>query len=305
MKSQLILIIITICLFIFSNCPAENNRSQSGLPATEQSADTVSANECKAADILPQVDALLAGHTFESHYLIIRNQFVLSIWLVIPELDPCATKNEVAANSRLAFVKGIRICHIVASQIPCVREVFNAINPMIVDKRYNCWYRDIIPLQNLPADQSPSDEELIQAVTRRDMKYSYSRTIPPRMQDYADILDTTAWKEFRASIQRILCKKPGRCNCAAYPMYLNDYCIVQVYWQALTEKDLTDTYALECMTQIAQSFATISLAITRLEMSVVNNDGKLAVYGKVDAHAFRSKDDGLSLKDEIRLYHMP
>jgi len=304
-RHQLVLTIIIFSIFFFPSCSADNNRPPSDLPPAEPCLNTVSADMCEAADILTQVDMLLAGFTFESHYLIIRNQFVLSIWLVMPELDPYAPKAEVDANSRLAFVKGIRICHTIASRIPCVRELFNAINPMIVDRKYNCWYRDIIPMQNLLAGQNPSDEELVQSVTRRTMKYSYRRTVPPQTKDHADILSIPAWKDFRRSIQQILCRETGRCNCAAYPMFLKDYCIVQVYWETLTKMDIEDTYALERMGQIAQNFAKISLPIARLDMSIVSNEGKLTVYGKVDGYALRSGGDDFSLKDEIRLYHMP
>jgi hypothetical protein len=304
-RPRLVFFIMTGCLFYFIGCPAGNSRTDSGLPPAEQSPQILSTDTCQAAKILPQVESLLDGFTMESHYLIIRNQLVLSIWLVMPELNAYASKEEVDANSRLAFVRGVRICHNIASQIPCVQYVFDAINPMIVDEKYNCWYRDIIPMQNLLTGQNSSDNELIQAVTRRDMKYSYRRTVPPRTEDYADIISIPAWKEFRTSIQQILCDAGGRCNVAAYPMFLSDYCIVQVYWEALSDRDLEDAYVLERMSQIAQAFSKISLPIARLDMSVVKNDGKLSVYGKVDGHAFRSLADSLMLKNEIRLYHMP
>jgi hypothetical protein len=304
-KPKLVFAIILIYLFFILSCPTDNSKPASDLHPIEQSSNVVSSDICKAADILPQVDALLTGFTSESHYLIIRHQFVLSIWLVIPELNPYAPKDEIETNSRLAFVKGIRICHTVASSIPCVRKVFNAINPMIVDDKFNCWYRDIIPLQNLPSEENPSDEELIQSAIRRNMKYSYSRTVPPQTKAYTDILSIPAWQEFRTSIQQILCKKRTRCNCAAYPMFLKDYCIVQVYWEALSEWDFSDMKTLERMAQIAQSFAGIELPIARLDMSVVNREGKLTVYGKADGHALHAGADIFSLKDEIRLYHMP
>ncbi len=305
MKPTLVFTIILIYLFFFFSCPTDNSQPASNLFPIKQPPNMVSSDICKAADILPQVDALLTGFTFESHYLIIRNQFVLSIWLVMPELDSYATKDEVAANSRLAFVKGLRICHTVALKIPCVREVFSAINPMIVDEKYNCWYRDIIPLRNLPLEENPSDDELVQSAIRRDMKYSYSRTVAPNIKNYADIPGISAWKEFRKSIRQLLCRGPGRCNAAAYPMFLKDYCIVQVYWEVSTEKDLEDSYVFERMAQIAQSFAGIELPIARLDMSMVNDDGKLTVFGKIDGYAFHVGADILSLKNEIHIYHMP
>jgi len=292
-------------MLCFLSCYADDSQPASGFSPTGIYYSTVSDLPCQADNILTQVAALLSGFTFEAHYLIIRDQFVLSIWLVVPEIDPYADKQAVDANSRLAFLKGVRICHTVTSQIPCVRELFNAINPMIVDEKYNCWYRDIIPIQNLLAGQDATDEELLQAVKRRDMKYSYRRTVPPQFDNYESILDVTMWKEFRKSIQGLLCKELGRCNAAAYPMFLSDYCIVQVYWQALTERELENAYALKRMEWLAQSFSHISLPIARLDMCIVNNEDKLAIYGKVDGYALRSKDNDFILKDEIRLYHMP
>jgi hypothetical protein len=304
-KQRSVFMIIIFCLSCFAGCPAGNNRPPAHFPAAEQSADTVSADDCKAADILAQVDVLLADRIFESHCLIIRNQFVLSIWLVVPELDACAAKGEVEVNSRLAFVKGLRMCHTVVSGIPCVRELFDAVNPMIVDGQFNCWYRDIIPMRNLPPEENPSDDELTQYATRRNMKYSYSRTVTPRTKDRAGTLEIPAWQEFRKSIQQLLCREPGRCNAAAYPMFLKDYCIVQVYWEAAADGNLVDADILERMAQIAQRFAGIPLPIARLDMSIVNADGKLTVYGKADGHVLHAGADISSLKDEICLYHMP
>ena len=74
---------------------------------------------------------MLVGSVFEAHYLTINGQLMLSLWLVDPELDPATSGDAIAKNARRAFLVGASMAHRVASHIPCVREVFEGINPLV------------------------------------------------------------------------------------------------------------------------------------------------------------------------------
>jgi hypothetical protein len=258
---------------------------------------------CQAVAVLAGVDRLLAGSIFESHCLVIRGQRVLSVWLVVGELDPAATGPAFENARRLALLSGARLALRVASTIPCVGDLFDAFNPMIVDNRFNCWYRDIIPLVNLPADPRSGDEELLRVVQARDMKYAYRRSLAPHTG--AALPSLAAWREFRQSLQSIVSPLGGRRNAAVYPMFVNDYCIVQATWQAESEADLRDEAVTDRMLAVARRFADLRLPVGRLDLTVVDARGRLRVFGKVDGYMLASSGKGGLTRENIIFYHLP
>jgi hypothetical protein len=271
-------------------------------PAQKKSEAAPTA-ECLAVGVLAEVDRLLAGKIFESHCLVIRGQRVLSVWLVVQEIDPAATGHVFENSRKLALLSGARLALRVASTIPCVRDLFDAFNPMIVDGRFNCWYRDIIPLVNLPADPRAGDEELLRAVQARDMKYAYRRSVSPHAGATIPSLDE--WQAFRRSLQVIVSPLPGRRNAAVYPMFVNDYCIVQATWQSHTDADLLDEAVMDRMLAVARRFAELHLPVGRLDLTIVDARGRLRVYGKVDGYMLASNGKGGLTRENIIFYHLP
>jgi hypothetical protein len=259
--------------------------------------------ECLAVGVLAEVDRLLAGKIFEAHCLVIRGQRVLSVWLVVPEIDPVAKGPAFERSQYLALLSGARLALRVNATIACVRDLFDAFNPMIVDCRFNCWYRDIIPLVNLPADPRAGDEALLRAVQARDMKYAYRRSVVPHAG--ATILSLDEWQAFRRSLQAIVSPLPGRRNAAVYPMFVNDYCIVQAIWQSDTDADLLDEAVTDRMLAVARRFASLRLAVGRLDLTIVDARGRLRVYGKVDGYMLASSGRRGLTRENIIFYHLP
>jgi len=295
MKYYVILIVIILCLLNLLSCHSDNKQSNT-IP---------SPFTCDIRDILPQVDKLLAEYTFEAHYITVHEKLVLSIWLVVPELDPYASAETIAENSRLAFLWGAKISHNAISQIDCVRELFDGINPMIVDKNYNCWYRDIIPIEVLLIAQDPLDEALLSAIMRSGMRQSYLRTLPVWSGEHGQGTKQSEWPELRGVIQEILCKTQKRCNSAAYPLIFNEYFTIQMYWEAITENEMDDTVVYDHLEQLVEKLSDTTIPVDRLEVCIVNSQGRLLIYSKVNGYVIRSPDEEYTLKDQIKLYHMP
>ncbi len=238
--------------------------------------------DCPGTAVLERVDDFLAGKTFESHFLVIRGERVLSVWLVVPELDDGAAGPGFEKARRLSLLAGARLGHRLAADIPCVRTLFDAFNPMIVDSRFNCWYRDIVPLANLLPDRTPSDGELIRSVLARDLKYSYRRRLPPRADRAGAVPPLAEWRSLRRALRAVVSPGAGRRNAAVYPMFVNDYCIVQATWPAESPAALEDEAVSGRMLAAARLVGRLGLAIGRLDLTITDRFGRLRAYGKVD-----------------------
>jgi hypothetical protein len=114
--------------------------------------------------VLAQVRQLLAGQDFEAHYLTIGDKFTLSVWLVDPEIDPATPLSGMAAADRQAVERGLSISYQMVDQIPCVQRVFDQVNPMIVDGRFQHWYKDFLPVGAFVGLHDPTTDDLIAAV---------------------------------------------------------------------------------------------------------------------------------------------
>lgn len=296
-------IIIIIMLFLWG-CHSGDRQSHNVPSDSEISSNHNPALPCNIRDILPQVAALLSDYTFEIHYIIIREQLVLSIWVLVPELKPDAAEQDIAANSKLALLQGARICHNIVSAIPCVQELCDGINPMIVDKNYNCWYRDIIPVQVLTMTEDPSDDELLRVIMYSGIEQTYLRTLPPRPTRSGSEADLRAWPHVRDSIQEILCNTQERCNGAAYPLILNEYFILQVYWEALPENQRDDKAVYDRLAKLLEILSQTSIPVDRLEACITTADGRLLLFCKVNGYVIRNPDREKPLQEQIKLYHM-
>jgi hypothetical protein len=240
---------------------------------------------CVLADVLPQVDALLQGSEYEADYLTINSQLTLSIWLVDPEIDPAAQDGAIQQNAQRAFLTGAKLGHRMFSAIPCARELFKAFNPMIVDRAYNGWYIDLTPARAIPADDPISDEDLIAAIQRSGMEIAYLRRTTPLPQAPSPAEQPCAWPRAHAEIRSIF--GPGRRNTSAYliagyqaipgsatiePVY------AQVQWNVQSPEQADQPSVLATLEQLSRSMACLNPAIDRLEVYVVDPQGKVLVY---------------------------
>lgn len=310
MKHTVVFFVIVLLLPFFTGCHSGEKC------ASQEISSNNNHNSCEIEDILRQVDSLLKGHTYETHCLYMYNQFVLSFWMVHPELDTDASENEVYANTEKAFGRGIKTAYSLLSRIPCIKDVFNSINPMIVDQHYSLWYRDIIPIRVLTMMAEYTDEQRMRNFMGRQRGLSYFRTTPvnPRIK-----VDMSMWPRVRHSLRRILNKAAGkknmvilpflekrRPNVAAYPILLDEYSSVQVYFTAENEEAGGDESAYEKIESLVELFAASSLQVQITQIGFIEDDGMLKCYCNVSGSIIRKykRNGNLDLKKIIRIHEM-
>jgi len=265
------------------------------LPTATPSPAPTMPTVCDANEILRQVDELLAGRTFEAHYLTMNRELTLSIWLVDPELDPQATLNDLTENNQQAMQTGISLFQEVIEQIPCVREVFVNANPMIVDRLYQGWYRDIIPIRAFPETEDLTDDELLDVLMSSGFRSGFYRRSPPQTAAQSSPVDACTWPEARAAIGEHFGTE--RRNAAAYlivgaPTELTAHTedvLVEVQWDVQTIEEMDNDLILEHLNHVAGALSCLWPPVDRAEVFVVDTYGQFAVFAAVPGSLIREQ----------------
>lgn len=267
---------------------------------------------CTAGLVLTQVHQLLAGQDFETHYLTIGDKFTLSIWLVDPQIDPAPPKSGMAAADRQALARGLSISYQVVDQIPCIQQVFDQVNPMIVDRRYQHWYKDFLPVEAFVGLHDPTTDELIAAVKATGTALEEPRSAVPQATQ-TPAAGSCGWSEARAAIHAYL---GADANTAAYliigaglvaqgnptPTKYDDVG-VEVQWPVRDAAGAADPVVRERLGHVAEALACLSPAINSLEAFVVGPTGRTLVYAVVPGSIIRARVIPLP-PGAIRLYHL-
>jgi hypothetical protein len=270
------------------------------------------AVNCTAALVLAQARQLLAGTDFEAHYLTIGDKFTLSVWLVDPEIDPATPLSGMAAADHQALELGLSISYRIVDQIPCAQRVFDQVNPMIVDGRFQHWYRDFLPVSAFVGLHDPTTDELIAAIEATGTALEVPRaTVPQAVQTPA--ASSCGWPEARAAIHAYFGPED---NTAAYLIIGSrlveqgnptpnapDDVGVEVQWPVRDAAEAADPLVRERLGHVAEALACLSPAVDSLEAFVVDPAGRTIVYAIVPGSIIRARTIPLP-PSGVRLYHM-
>jgi hypothetical protein len=268
---------------------------------------------CTAAVVLEQVDRLLAGQDFEAHYLTIGDKFTLSVWLVDPEIDPATPLSGLDAADRQAVERGLSISYRMVDQIPCTQVVFDQVNPMIVDDRFQHWYKDFLPVGAFLGLHDPTTDDLIAAIEATGTALGEPRATAPEASQ-APAASSCGWSEARAAIHAYFGTED---NAAAYLIIgaglvdtgsttanTADDVGVEVQWPVHDQASAMDPRIRERLGHVALALACLWPAIDSLEAFVVDPAGRTLVYAVVQGSIVRAGTIPLP-PGGVRLYHMP
>ena len=281
-------------------------------PTPTPSATPSPSFSCTAALVLAQVHQLFAGQDFEAHYLTIGDKFTLSVWLVDPEIDPATPLSGMAAADRQALERGLSISYQVVDQIPCAQRVFDQVNPMIVDGRFQHWYKDFLPVSAFVGLHEPTTDDLIAAVEATGTALEEPRaTVPQSAQTSA--ASSCGWSEARAAIHAYL---GAEANTAAYLIIgarlvapgnptpnSPDDVGVEAQWPVRDTAEAADPLVRERLDRVAEALACLWPAIDSLEAFVVDPAGRTVVYAVVPGSVIRARAIPLP-PGGVRIYHL-
>jgi hypothetical protein len=262
--------------------------------------------------VLAQVDRMLAGQDFEAHYLTIGDKFTLSVWLVDPDIDPATPLSGMTAADRRALERGLSLSYQVVDTIPCVQRVFDQVNPMIVDSRFQHWYKDFLPVGAFVGLHDPTTDDLIAAVEATGTALQVPRAAVPQAAQ-TPAAGSCGWSEARAAIHAYFDSKD---NTAAYLIIgaslvqqgrptpnSPDDVGVEVQWLVRDTAEAADPLVRERLGHVAQALACLWPAIDSLEAFVVDPAGRTLVYAVVPGLTIRARTIPLP-PGAVRIHHM-
>jgi hypothetical protein len=292
-------------------CSAQS-ASPSSAPTLTPTATPSPSSSCTAALVLAQVDQLLAGQDFEAHYLTIGDRFTLSVWLVDPEIDPATPLSGMAAADRQAMARGLSISYQMVDQIPCVQRVFDQVNPMIVDGRFQHWYKDFLPISAFVGLHDPTTDELIAAVEATGAALEEPRAAVPQPAQ-TPAASSCRWSDARAAMHAYF---GAQDNTAAYLIIgarlvdqgtqtpnAPDDVGVEVQWPVRDTAEAADPLVRERLDHVAEALACLWPAIDSLEAFVVDPAGRTVVYAVVPGSNIRARAIPLP-PGGVRIYHL-
>jgi hypothetical protein len=281
-------------------------------PTSAATASPLPSINCAASVVLAQVQNLLAGQNFEAHYLTIGDKFTLSVWLVDPEIDPATPLAGMAAAGRQALELGLSTSYRLVDQVPCVRRVFDQVNPMIVDRRFQHWYKDFLPVDAFVGLHEPTTDELVAAVKATGTALEEPRSaVPPAV--HTPTAGSCGWSDARAAIHAYF---GAEANTAAYLIIgaglvehgsptstLADDVGVEVQWPVRDAAGAADSLVRERIQHVAETLACLWPAIDSLEAFVVDAAGRTIVYAVVPGSIIRARTIPLP-PGSVRIYRM-
>lgn len=143
---------------------------------------------------------------FQHHYDDAGGEdMVLLLWLVHPDIDPAV--DEFDEFQEYQYSSTMLAAHTVmnlANDIPCVRQIYDAIAPNVVDRDYNSWLAMRFEINSLPDRSDLSDLELVTEVLAKVDEGNAPQYMakPPSEYDFGPKPDDACtWPEVREAIE--------------------------------------------------------------------------------------------------------
>jgi hypothetical protein len=190
--------------------------------------------------------------------------------------------------------------------------VFDQVNPMIVDGRFQHWYKDFLPVSAFVGLHEPTTDDLIAAVEATGTALEEPRaTVPQSAQTSA--ASSCGWSEARAAIHAYL---GAEANTAAYLIIgarlvapgnptpnSPDDVGVEAQWPVRDTAEAADPLVRERLDHVAEALACLWPAIDSLEAFVVDPAGRTVVYAVVPGSVIRARAIPLP-PGGVRIYHL-
>lgn len=247
--------------------------------------------------LLAEVRQHFTGYAAEIHTFVLNNQFILSVWVAVPFIDFESGNNSIIINSRKAIEWITEQIDTLLIKNSGIFDVFDAINPMIVDIDYNIWYRDIIELDIYRRIKKMSQREM---PNQFHGEFFYMRNTPVPS---STLLNTNLqkWKETRRKIDSLLNPYRDIKNYAAYPIIFDDYSMIQVYLIAIDEEEMEDNALQKRVNSLVQVFSQASILVDIVQVGILNINGNLPKYCVIN----RSLLEHYSRNDSRKIHIQP
>jgi hypothetical protein len=95
----------------------------------------------------------------------------LNIWFVDPNIQPGTSSEDLEENNRTALRHASTVAIYAVTLDPCIKSVFDKVNPVIVDQNYNGWFSGSVAASLLPETYQPGEKEIYEVAEAFEVVY--------------------------------------------------------------------------------------------------------------------------------------
>lgn len=133
--------------------------------ATQTPVPTVTPTEtpamsCSADDLIEKLKQQVPYDDFTLSYNTVSGVRYLFFWIVDLNINPKAKEAELATNFDLAVIDSIELAHKLNQADLCTAQLFDAINPVVVDPNHNGWFSGLIDIKDLPSSAELTEGDI-------------------------------------------------------------------------------------------------------------------------------------------------
>lgn len=223
---------------------------------------------CDADSLLKGLKTMVPYDEFAVHYNEIEGTRSLLVWFVDPEINPTATGGEIQANLDMALTHAAELSQKIRVQFPCVTELFDVINPIVVDQKYTGWFSGTLDPTIIPDEEALTSAEIDQLVDKFTVGYLLEALPGPIPAGSCN------WSSVRESMQNHF--SPERQNVAFYFVVDDFGANVWAQWDGPTDPIFMMTSLMNVMMELDCFIPTANLIFI-----VVDKEGTTGLVGVV------------------------
>jgi len=219
----------------------------------------------------------------------------LVLWYVDPDLDPLASAGALEANLDLAFEHALNLSADLNRASACVQQLFDGINPIVVDADYNGWLSGLVDPAALPDSPMLSPAEI--EALRAEMQVNYSRTIPTDSLVRPPAPEgSCSWQDTAPRIHQHF--SPERTNVGFYFVVDEGGVNIWSQWDGPPDAGIT----MSSMLNVLFELDCLYPVPTRLIVIVVEDAGVVSLIGVVEGEVVTSGDFAAAIQQFQVLY---
>lgn len=179
-------------------------------PAIVNTATQRSASSCDPGQTLDALRETLPVDEYAVHYNVSRGVASLVIWSVDAEIPVPMTEVQISESVDLAWVHAGRMAIAAVNANSCVRDLFDAIDAIVVDSAYAGWFSGQVRIADIPSGATAVeiDDSFLMVLDSFNVTYlrqSVVQSVPEGLCDWPEALQNI-WGHF----------SPDRPNVAFY-----------------------------------------------------------------------------------------
>jgi hypothetical protein len=219
----------------------------------------------------------------------------LVVWYVDPDLDPLASAGALEANLGLAFEHALNLSADLNRASACVQQLFDGINPIVVDADYNGWLSGLIDPASLPDSPMLSSAEI--EALKAEMQVNYTRTRPTDSLTRPLASEgSCTWRDTLPRIQWHFSSE--RPNIGFYFVIDEGGTNIWAQWDGPPDAGLT----MASMMNVLFELDCLYPVPTRLIVIVVDDAGSVSLIGMVEGEVVTSGDFAAAINQFQVLY---